>query len=710
MAHQRTFFLSTAIQLAALVFSTNLCSGQSAGSQYQDSLLESSVDYIVGAIDELNTESSVHIESLMDELTYYLHEPVDLNTCNYEELEALPLLDPLTARNIIHRRKKGGSFSSLIDLLEIKTISLTFLERLKPFVYLSSPDNKKPLPERAISKPILQKRTTVISQSFSKKIDKSRGFNRPPSSGGFHGNAWSMFTRIASQSKNGVSLRAVIEKDPGEAIFWRPDNRYFGADHMALSLSFKGRSFINLVVLGEYSVHLGSGLLFSTPFGSRKSSASTTAPIRPFYTIRPQASRTEGLSLRGVAFQMNLNPRMKAMFFASKKRRDATLSQFSPDSLTGVTALPQTGLHRTNSEIEKKAQLQEFISAAVFTYNAQHVRLGLAAFSASYEYPFLFQGSPLPSSIEFTGRTLQGLSLFGNLHLLNSQIHWEIARSTPGSSAYLVTALFEHSNDFRMIFLWRRYSYTYYSLYGHGFGERSSANRNETGFYFGSRVRLSSHWEGNVYVDLYEFPNSYPNQLKQPYSGIESLIRLSYTPRTWWSVYAQHKFETKYKRTLYSASPVQKLNTISPLYNQSFKFRLAYKHSTSLKLRTHLEIRWSSFRDSIESGILLYQDLAINASKNTKIYLRFSIFDSKGNDTILYAFENDLQFKYGIRSFARKGIRNYILVQHALFKKASLEFKYSQTNFHQSTNIGTGNDFLKGNQIREISGQVVWRI
>ena len=69
-------------------------------------------------------------------------KPINLNTATIEELEQLPGVGPVTAKDIIQFRKKSGPFRSINDLLAIRRISKARLEKLRPYVTVGPPAPK----------------------------------------------------------------------------------------------------------------------------------------------------------------------------------------------------------------------------------------------------------------------------------------------------------------------------------------------------------------------------------------------------------------------------------------------------------------------------------------------------------------------------------------------------------------------------------------
>jgi competence ComEA-like helix-hairpin-helix protein len=63
---------------------------------------------------------------------------INLNTATIAQLETLPGIGPNTAKSIVDFRNRSGPFQRLEDLLAIKGISKSKLEKLRPYVTVGS--------------------------------------------------------------------------------------------------------------------------------------------------------------------------------------------------------------------------------------------------------------------------------------------------------------------------------------------------------------------------------------------------------------------------------------------------------------------------------------------------------------------------------------------------------------------------------------------
>ena len=86
-------------------------------------------------------------------------QPVNLNTATIVQLETLPGIGPNTAKSIIDFRNHSGPFQRVEDLLAIKGISKSKLEKLRPYVTVgpTAPNRHPDSPHQAFSSPNFQK-------------------------------------------------------------------------------------------------------------------------------------------------------------------------------------------------------------------------------------------------------------------------------------------------------------------------------------------------------------------------------------------------------------------------------------------------------------------------------------------------------------------------------------------------------------------------
>jgi comEA protein len=86
-------------------------------------------------------------------------QAINLNTATIAQLETLPGIGPNTAKSIVDFRNRSGPFQRIEDLLAIKGISKSKLEKLRPYVTVgpAAPNRHPDSPHQVSSSPNFQK-------------------------------------------------------------------------------------------------------------------------------------------------------------------------------------------------------------------------------------------------------------------------------------------------------------------------------------------------------------------------------------------------------------------------------------------------------------------------------------------------------------------------------------------------------------------------
>ena len=496
----------------------------------------------------------------------------------------------------------------------------------------------------------------TLSQSAHRRVDLTRGFSRTYEEGGYSGSPTALFTRVDFQSSDGYSFRLALEKDPGESIRWDPGSRRYGFDHFTGALNLEKLFVFDNVVLGDYTLNWGRGLLFARSLSRSKNPVSSKRFIKARQHYRPLASRSESSAFRGGAASVQLFSVVRWSFFLSMRDLDASIY---PDTTDHIRSIQKTGLHRTENELTTKGVLREKIRGSNVALSLNGLELALTGYEASFNTPFYGNPNPI-EQFRFQGARLSGASVFVSYEMRRLLFSGEAAISNPGASAFVAGIHLSTGRKDDLIVIWRHYAPTYQVLYASGFGERTNAPKNETGLYAAYAMNISRHIKWSAFVDQYSFPWITSSILK-PDSGIDFYSLLEYSPRTWLSAFILFRGEKKTKSSTFEHSLLRQLASASQLNTHFLRVQVNYIHSPVFQARTRVEAKWSTADEVGKNGMMMAQDLILNLNPRSKIHVRFSFFDTDGNESNLYAVEKDVRFRYSIKTFSGTGQRNFFI-------------------------------------------------
>ena len=284
------------------------------------------VDYILNNIlDEVTIEKEdSQIYDLIEQL---LENPININSATKSELMVIPFMDIESADNIIKYRKKHRIFFSTGEIKMIEGLSSNISRTLKYFTIVKSPiiDDSPSL----IGMYSLKFRSRIVQD-----IQKRKGFIDTV----YSGSAIKAYNRIKFQLNPKISMGGLIEKDAGEKSY---------LDFYSAHLSMNNVIPNTHVIIGDYTVEFGQGLLMWSPYSFSKSSDATNSVIRRGRNISPYTSSGETNFLRGTSANIILN-NFSVTAFYSKLRLDATITDEN-----NFSAIRVDGFHRTVNELSK---------------------------------------------------------------------------------------------------------------------------------------------------------------------------------------------------------------------------------------------------------------------------------------------------------------------------------------------------------------------
>ncbi|NMD00932.1 MAG: helix-hairpin-helix domain-containing protein, partial [Bacteroidales bacterium] len=468
---------------------------------------QSSEEIIENYIEEIssNTDKEVDLTTLYEDLTFYLNEPLNLNTATKDELDKLQLLSDFQINSLLQYIKDFGQLYSIYELLNVNGFNEEYVRLILPFVTVQkvdpflSYDPKKAIKYGRHKVFIRTQRVLQEQQGFSPISDSALAAS--PNSR-YLGNPMHYYVRYNYTYKNKVSWGFTADKDPGEEFFKGTQKR--GFDFYSAHLLVKDIGPIKTIVLGDYYAQFGQGLVMWSGYTFGKSSMVTNTRKRA-QGLKKYSSADENLFLRGAGITLRYK-KFDLTTFASYKKIDANMSLV--DSITGeaeeVTSLQTSGLHSIPSEIQDRKALGETIIGGNLSFNSTYFRLGMTGLTYSYSAP-LIKNPTVYNQYDFSGKQNSNVGIDYQFIIKNVTLFGEAAMSQNGGKAFLNSMLFSLSPQTSMAILHRHYERDYQALYAQTFGENSKI-QNEDGMYIGTTILPYSRWRVSAYYDIFSFP------------------------------------------------------------------------------------------------------------------------------------------------------------------------------------------------------------
>ena len=233
---------------------------------------------------------------------------------------------------------------------------------------------------------------------------------------------------------------------------------------------------------------------------------------------------------------------------------------------------------------------------------------------------------------------------------------------------------------------------------GDGFGESSSDPQNEEGFYIGIRHGLNDKVSLSAYVDQYKFdaPRSGIDQSSQGFDVL-GLMEVDFNSDL--NGYVLIRSETKDDTFTEINDRGVEEEFIGEQRRSSIRTQIEYQLSKSVRLRSRIELVESQgANENKEYGMLLYQDIRVQASSKLQIDARVTVFDTDSFDSRVFQFENDLLYVLSNTALSGQGQRVYFVLNYEPNDFLEIWFKYSLSVFENENFVSSGLNEIQGNK------------
>ncbi len=640
-------------------------------------------------------------DDMLNTLVYLSKYPVDLNTATFDSLKMLVFLSDCQIDELINFRQKHGAFKDIHEILLVPGFGQRDLDNIVNFVVLGDKANRLLKNFRAKHELLARMKTTLpLAEGYRKYpsyiYDNEKDYNAKAQNR-FYGPPFGTLLKYKYLSNGSLEGGFVMENDLGEGYFTRYQR--MGFDFVSMYLTYTGKRWLRRVVLGDYKLQWGQGLVAWGGFSIGKSSVSI-GNEKAGKGIAVNTSTDENKFMRGVALSFAPRKNMDLDIFFSYKKVDGTLVARDTLELEDYlyVSLYESGYHRNDNECLKKRKLKSLASGISYRWNTPVFKVGVNALYYNFT-PGLVHGEQIYRQYNDDGSHRWLVSVDYKTAVRGIYLFGETAVCDRGAVATVNGARMSKGGIAGCL-LYRRYGKRYVSNYAAGFGEFSNTS-NEEGVYCGVDLPLFRNLKMSLYYDWFRY---------------FSARYLAVTPDWGWElsgrlIYSRSAFE----HTLYYKREVRPEDLSGGIPSLRCKHELRYQLNCLLHDRWESRTRASAVfykKDKVEEqGVMLYQDIIYqDLCEKFKMQCRVAWFNTDSYHSRIYAFENNALYAYSFPSFMGEGWRTYVNVSWKPVKGLTCYLKSGFTIYPDRESIGSGLMRVEGNKKYDLLLQVRFTI
>ena len=632
-----------------------------------------------------NSVNSLNWENELEELSNRLQEPVNLNSATREQLEQFPFLSDIQIEHLLAYIYIHGQMETIYELQLVEELDRQTIQYLLPFVCIKAINNEPAFRWKTMLKDAGRYGKNEVLTRLDIPFYKRKGYEHT-----YLGPSVYNSVKYTFRYRDQLYAGGVAEKDAGEP-FAALHNSY-GYDYYSFYLLLQNCGRLKSLAVGNYRLSFGQGLVMSTDYLMGKTIYASSFNNRSA-GIKSHSSTDEYNYFRGVATTVALTKRLSVSAFYSHRNMDGVVTDGE------ITSVYKTGLHRSRKEADKKNLLTSQLTGGNVSYQQNHIRLGITGVYYVFNRPY---------EPELTGYSKY--NIHGN-HFYNLGIDYAYrwrrfsfqGETAIGKQGWASLNRLQYSpvQDIQFMLIHRFYSYDYWAMYAHSFGEGSTV-QNEQGYYVGLETTPFSHWRFFVSFDLFSFPwKKY--RINKPSRGTDGLIQATFTPRTNLSMYLKYRYKQK-ERDLTGSKGTLTL----PIFHHQLRYRLNYSLNDVFSSRTTLD--YNHFHSQDRAATKGYQVTQMISSQLpwTRLFadVQGSYFSTDDYDSRVYVSEKGLLYTFYTPSFQGRGFRCAVRLRYELNEHWMLITKFGETIYLDRNEIGSGNDLIQGNKKADVQMQL----
>ncbi|KGE15396.1 ComEA family DNA-binding protein [Sphingobacterium deserti] len=641
-----------------------------------------------------NLDQEVDLSEFTELLRFYLKNKIDLNMTDGKELKDLLFLTPIQILGIVNHRKLTGGFLSVLELQAIDELDVQTAEKLLPFVTVRPRGSLRDLSWKEIRQKIDQE--AIIR--YGRVLEEQLGYTiEDTNRSRYLGDPNRYMVRYRMNMADKVRLAVNMKKDAGEPFF--REQQRFGFDHYGISLYVKGGSNLKELIIGDYALQLGQGLVAWNGLSFGKGALITTS-ARNAATIRSYTSMNEFNFLRGATATVGWKS-IELTPFVSLRHLSGSVTD-TDDGLE-IRSISTTGLHRTPTELRNRHQVHQLVSGANLYYNKQRLRLGAVALYSRYN------GTVVPTAAmrnlySFRGQESMNVAVNYQFTFRNAYIFGESAHQINGSWATINGVIASLHPKVSIFANYRNYQRAYYSPLGQALGEGSRV-ANERGIYSGISYRVARKIDWVSYVDFFRFP-WLRYRVDEPSAGADIFSQLTYAWYKKGNIGLRYRYRVKQE----NCNDPRPEPHLADVWRHQMRLNFQYKLTKQWEIRSRCETVSFQKEDRFDRGTLLFQDVFWTPAKlPVHMNVRIAFFNTDSYEARLYAFENDILYANSFPLYNGKGWRSYLNLRYRVTKKMDSWGRYSVSSYRDVETVGSGLDRSDGSVRSEMRIQLRYK-
>jgi hypothetical protein len=648
--------------------------------------------------EEKNTEQW---EEVLSELS---ENPIPLNTATREMLESIPFLTENQVESLSYYIYRYGPLVNLSELLLVENMDAQTLRWLTPFVDLGAP---LPFP---VALPPMKKALDYGKQEIrfrmGRCLQQKTGFiDSEDSTDHYLGDPLQLSFHYGFNYKNKMQWGLVLEKDAGEKI-WNKSSG--GPDYLSFHFLLKDQKRFKSLIIGDYQLRFGQGLLCSGNFSLGKSIGGTIIEMTGASLSR-HFSTSESNYFRGVAANFILKPfvqqttEVKGKFgielaaFASFRNLDANVQN---DTFTTINS---TGLHRTEKENALRNQLKLSTLGSHLELRSGKVQFGMTILTYRFSACSTPEWAPY-NSFYFRGK--QGVNVSTDFRRLYRGLLFfgEFAVDEKLHKALIGGVSFKPFSRMSMSMLGRNYSPEYNAFYGAAFSEGGSI-KNEQGIFVCGEIQIIRRWRLNFYYDLFRFP-WLKYGISSPSDGQDLAIQATCLPSRSSQLVIRFKTKSKSKNHTEGKKPIL---VTSPTRKNQLRLQFSQVQG-AWGIKTTLDANNYQDTDGQTNGVSLSQEVNCKPTgKHYSLAARYALFNTDTYNNRIYSWEKDLPGSFAMPALYGKGSRYALMTNYDMTPTLRLQIKIGHSAYSDRQQVGTGSELVQGNRLTDIRALIRWK-